>query len=141
MISNLLIFFAIPLAVVLISIALQKILRNPFLVAGIVFSVLLVIVLAFFDTIYLVAVVAYSILSFVTAILTCLLCRVLNNTMCNCMGNNNQNDDDTTDETLINHNLIEGTTLNNDGRYGCNSNGFYGTTGSYSRKYSGKYRR
>ena len=47
MITNLLIFFAIPLAVVIISIALQKILENPFLVAGIVFSILLVIVLAF----------------------------------------------------------------------------------------------
>ena len=127
MISNLLLFFAIPLAVVLISIALQKILRNPFLVAGIGFSILLVIVLAFFDTIYLVAVVAYSILSFITAVLTCVLCRVLSDTMCNCMCNNNGDDDNTTDETLLNHNVIEGTT--------------YGTTGSYSRGYSKRCRR
>lgn len=89
MITNLLIFFAIPLAVVVISIALQKLLDNPFLVAGIVFSILLIIVLAFFDTIYLIAVVAYTILSFVTAALTCALCRFFRNQICNSLCNNN----------------------------------------------------
>ena len=89
MITNLLIFFAIPLAVIVISIALQKLLDNPFLVAGIVFSVLLIIVLAFFDTIYLIAVVAYTILSFVAAILTCVLCRFFRNQICNSICNNN----------------------------------------------------
>lgn len=96
MTTNLLIFFAIPLAVIIFSIALQKIIKNPFLVAGIIFSSLLIIVLALLDTVYLIAVVAYTILSFVTAVLTLLLCRwLVNNQICNaiCNSNSNSNDD------------------------------------------------
>lgn len=66
----LLIFFAIPFAIILVSIALQKLIRNPFLVVGIVFSILLIIVLAFFDSIYLILVIVYTILSFSTAVIT-----------------------------------------------------------------------
>ena len=99
MTTNLLIFFAIPLAIIVISIALQKILRNPFLVAAIVFSIALVIVLAFFDPIYLIAVVAYTVIAFLAALLTCLLCGVLrNSSICHCIGcggeNDNQNNED-----------------------------------------------
>jgi hypothetical protein len=86
MTTNLLIFFAIPLAIIVISIALQKILRNPFLVAAIIFSIALVIVLAFLDPIYLIAVVAYTLISLITAFLACMLCDVLNNNMGKCMG-------------------------------------------------------
>ena len=101
MITNLLIFFSIPLAIIVISIALQKILRNPFLVAAIVFSIALVIVLAFFDPIYLIAVVAYTVLAFLTALLTCMLCGVLRNShVCNCIGcgGNNSNNENNNDE-------------------------------------------
>lgn len=73
----LLIFFAIPLAVIIFSIALQKLIRNPFLVASIIFAILLIIVLAFFDSIFLILVIAYTILSFVTAILTKIICKLL----------------------------------------------------------------
>ena len=102
MITNLLIFFAIPLAVVVISIALQKLLDNPFLVAGIIFSILLIIVLAFFDAIYLIAVVAYSILSFVTAVLASMLCRFFRNQICNGACNNNLQNNDNTVITIEN---------------------------------------
>ena len=40
---NLLIFFALPLATIIISIALQKMLKCPFLVAGIIFAIFLVV--------------------------------------------------------------------------------------------------
>lgn len=66
----LLIFFAIPFAIILFSIAIQKLIRNPFLVAGIIFSILLIIVLAFFNPIYLILVIVYTILSFLTAVIT-----------------------------------------------------------------------
>ena len=39
----LLIFFALPIAVIIISIALQKILKNPILVAAIIFAVFLIV--------------------------------------------------------------------------------------------------
>lgn len=107
MTTNLLIFFAIPLAIIVISVALQKILRNPFLVAAIIFSIALVIVLAFFDPLYLIAVVVYTVIAFIAAILTCLFCRVLRNgNMCNCMGcgennNNNENDENNSPNQVI----------------------------------------
>lgn len=131
MTTNLLIFFAIPLAIIVISIALQKILRNPFLVAAIIFSIALVIVLAFFDPIYLIAVVAYTVLAFITALITCLLCRVLSNSnMCNCMGcgNNNTNNGDNENQTQVVATLGEG--MNNQ----FNSNGTTYYTGCYRRR-------
>ena len=126
MTTNLLIFFAIPLAIIVISIALQKILRNPFLVSAIIFSIALVIVLAFLDPIYLIAVVAYTILALITALLTCMLCGVLSNSnMCNCMGcggNNNNNSDDNNCPNQVIATLGEG-----------NSNQTY-YTGCYRRR-------
>ena len=85
--SILLIFFAIPLAVVIFSIAIQKILKNPFLVASIIFSILLIIVLAFFEPIFLVLVIAYAILAFITAIIT----KIIRNMRFNFNSNNNAN--------------------------------------------------
>lgn len=134
MTTNLLIFFAIPLAVVVISIALQKVLRNPFLVAGIIFSILLIIVLALFDTIYLIAVVAYTILSFITAILTCLLGRFFRNEFCNGFCNNNN-----VEETINAQNILnsgeQATTYTCEGNNQIN-NGFSGMTGTYVKNYT-----
>lgn len=117
----LLVFFAIPFAVIIISIALQKLLRNPFLVAAIIFSVLLVIVLAFFDTIYLIAVLVYTILSFITALVTCI---ISNNSeqhhglICNCMGNNNgENNNLVNQNTLVNNNTVDNATTYYTGCY------------------------
>ena len=39
--TNLLIFFALPIATIIISIALQKIFKCPFLVAAIIFAIFL----------------------------------------------------------------------------------------------------
>ena len=126
---NLLIFFAIPLAIIIFSIALEKLFRNPFLVAGIIFSVLLIVVLAFFDLIYLVAVLVYTILSFITALLTCIICRNLNNNsicniMCNCNNSGNNNE-------IIAMPNNEITTLNNEA-----NNNFSAMTGCYSKNYT-----
>lgn len=72
----LLIFFAIPIAVIIISIALQKIFKNPFLVAGIIFAIFLIITFAIGNLILLVATIAYTIISFITAIITCIICKI-----------------------------------------------------------------
>ena len=133
MTTNLLIFFAIPLAIIIISIALQKVLRNPFLVAAIIFSILLVIVLALLDPLYLIAVVAYTVLSYITAVLTCLFCRLLRNSnIGDCMGcggnNNNNNNGNAENETQVVATLSEGT--NNQ----FNTNGTTYYTGCYRRR-------
>lgn len=66
----LLLFFAIPIAVIIISIALQQLFKCPFLVAGIIFSIFLVITFLIGDLNLLVATIVYTIISFITAIIT-----------------------------------------------------------------------
>ena len=136
--TNLLIFFAIPIAVIVFSIVLQKLIRCPILVASIIFSILLIIVLAFFDSVYLIAVIAYTILSFITAYITMLICRFINNgeensncrRRCGCgnntiNGNNNGNNTSNdviavlSDGTILNGNdAVNAVSSNN----GCNCN-------------------
>lgn len=96
----LLLFFALPIAVIIVSIALQKILKCPFLVAAIIFSIFLVVTFVIGNLIYLVATIAYTILSFITAVLTKIICRILrelerregdNNNCCGRMSNNTRN--------------------------------------------------
>ena len=89
----LLIFFAIPLAVIVFSIVLQKLICNPFLVSAVILSISLIIVIAFFEPIYLIAVFAYTVLAFITAFLTKLICRLFsncNNLNCICCNNDEQ---------------------------------------------------
>lgn len=139
----LLIFFAIPLAVIIFSIVLQKLIKCPALVAGIVFSILLIVVLAFFDFVFLLAVIAYTILSFITAFITSLVCRFINNERCSCNnerrcrcgcrerrncccdGNDNDSDENTqlltinsTCQNGRNGNLL---TISSNDRNGCNN--------------------
>ena len=92
----LLIFFALPIAVIIISIALQKILKNPLLVAGVIFAIFLIVTFVIDNLMFLVATIVYTIISFITAFLVCLACRLLRQiraddnsrgNTCNC-GNN-----------------------------------------------------
>ena len=91
----LLIFFALPIATIIISIALQKILKCPLLVAAIIFSIFLIVTFVVGNLNFLVAAIIYAIISFITAFLTCLICRFLNTYNSNirrcCCGNNNSN--------------------------------------------------
>lgn len=75
--NTLLIFFALPIAIIIISIALQKIFKCPFLVAGIIFAIFLIVTFAIGNLNYLVATIVYTILAFITAILTNIICRIL----------------------------------------------------------------
>lgn len=99
----LLLFFALPIAVIIVSIALQKIFHNPVLVAAIIFATFLVVTFIVDDTLtFLVATIAYTILAFITAVLTKIVCRVLNEF-------DNNNDDDNNgnceDSNLADNNL------------------------------------
>lgn len=75
----LLIFFAIPLAVIIFSIALQKILKCPALVAGIIFAIGVIITFIIGNLIILVATLVYTFISYITALITCLICRFFKN--------------------------------------------------------------
>lgn len=80
----LLIFFALPLAVIIISIALQKILKNPILVAAIIFAIGLIVTFVIGNLIILVITIIYTIISYITAFITCLICKFFreNNNEC-----------------------------------------------------------
>lgn len=74
----LLLVFALPIAVIIISIALQKIFHNPILVAAIIFSIFLIITFIVEDTLtFLIATIIYTIIAYITAVLTKIVCRTL----------------------------------------------------------------
>ena len=68
--SNLLVFFAIPLATIILSAILETFIHNPIKVAGIFFSIFIVVAFALGGTAeYIVAAIIYTIISFVTALI------------------------------------------------------------------------
>ncbi|MCF0124584.1 MAG: YbeF family protein [Clostridia bacterium] len=73
----LLIFFALPIATIIISIALQKIFKCPPLVAAVIFAIFLVVVFAINNINFLVATIIYTIISFITASIVCLINRLM----------------------------------------------------------------
>ena len=96
----LLLFFALPLATIIISIALQKILKSPALVAGIIFSIFLIVTFVIGNLNFLIATIIYTLISYITAVLVNLICRLLrrierckreNNYNC-CVNNENNNE-------------------------------------------------
>lgn len=72
--NMLLIFFAIPIAIVILSVILETYMKCAVKVAGIFFSILIVVAFAFFGTVEaIVAVLVYTMLSFVAAYITRLI--------------------------------------------------------------------
>ena len=64
----LLIFFAIPLAVIILSIILESLINCPFKIAGVFFSIFIVLAFAFGGTAELiVAAIVYTVISFISA--------------------------------------------------------------------------
>lgn len=84
---DLLIFFAFPIATVIISIILQKLIGNPLLVAAFTFAVFLVVAFAIYDATFLVEVLIYTLISLLTAVIVCMFSKKQNENSCNCMCN------------------------------------------------------
>ena len=80
--NTLLIFFALPVATIILAIVLQKILKCPLLVAGTFFAIFLIVTFAAFDASFLVFAIIYTILAYITAVLTKLICKLID-TFCN----------------------------------------------------------
>lgn len=105
--NNLLIFFAFPVATIIFAVALQKILRSPFLVAAVIFAAFLIVTFASFDVSFLVFAILYALLALLTALATRFICCLVKNSNNSCINNNaflnelccnsnnnNDNDDD-----------------------------------------------
>lgn len=101
----LLLFFALPVATILLAIVLQKILCSPILVAITFFAIYLIVTFAIFDETFLVFAIVYTILAYITAAIVRFLrnffrCQSDNN----CDDNNDSCDDDSCDDNDSNNN-------------------------------------
>ena len=133
---ELFVFFALPLATILLSIVLQKILKCPILVAITVFAIFLIVAFAAFSDVLanaLIATIVYTILAYITAIIVKILFKLrrrLNDLSdenesnchhrCNCC-NENDNQSDTDEDNNCNRNevtLSANFIPNNGGRTG-----------------------
>ena len=84
--NSLLIFFAIPVATIIFSIVLQKLLNNPLLVSATFFAIFLLVTFSVFDASFLVCTILYTLLSLLTALLLRIFCCIIKNninTYCN----------------------------------------------------------
>lgn len=107
---NLLTFFAFPIATIIISIILQKVIKNPILVAAFVFAVFLIVAFAAFDETFLVAVLIYTIIALITAFIVCAFCNNDENSIC-----------DTISDVLNNSSNSNENTCQNNNNCGCNN--------------------
>lgn len=105
--NTLLIFFALPLATIIVSIALQQILKNPGLVAAIIFSIFLVVTFIINNLNFLVATIIYTIISFITAVIVWLICKILRRF--NEMDDDDNNADENATTTINDENLTYDT--------------------------------
>lgn len=90
---TLLIFFALPIATIIVSIALQKILKCPPLVSAIIFAIFLIVTFIINNLNFLIATIVYTIISFITAVLVCIICKLirhlrLGRSSCRCNNSN-----------------------------------------------------
>lgn len=65
--NNLLLFFAIPVAVIILSAIFETFINCPLKIAGITFAIFLIVAFAAFDETFLIFVIAYTLLAYVTA--------------------------------------------------------------------------
>ncbi len=113
----LLIFFALPIAVIIISAILQKVLKSPIAVAALIFAIFLVVTFAIGNTILLIATLAYTILAFITAVIVKFICEF--NDKCGCLNNicnrsNSRTSVDSINTDLITANRINSNAINAD---------------------------
>ncbi len=110
--NPLLIFFAVPVATIILAIVLQKVLNSPLLVAATFFAVFLIITFVAFDASFLVFAILYTLLAFITAIIVRFLCCLISNSDNPCIRNikntgmcqdNNSANDNNEDENQSNN--------------------------------------
>ena len=133
--NTLLIFFAFPIAVIIISAILQKLLNSPIAVAALIFAIFLIVTFAAFDETFLIATFIYTIIAFITALIVRFICESNNNNniceLLNCiLRNNNANDLLNNISNNINNNnetslttvadILSNNNSNNNNSCGCN---------------------
>lgn len=121
--NNLLLFFALPVATILLSIVLQKILNCPILVAITAFAIYLIVTFSAFNETFLIYAIVYTIIAYITAAVTRFIMRIIE-----CQNNQNNQSNDS--------NICDDININSDTSNICNCLMENNTSGCrYSRKY------
>lgn len=68
--NNLLIFFALPVATIILASVFEKIINSPIAVAATAFAIYLIVTFAAFDESFLIAAIVYTILALISALIT-----------------------------------------------------------------------
>lgn len=75
--NPILVFLVFPLATIVFSIALEKILNSPFLVSAIIFSIFLILAFTAFTTTFIINSVIYALIALITAFLYRIIRRII----------------------------------------------------------------
>ncbi len=73
--NSLLLFFALPVSISILSIILETLIHSPIKIAGITFSILLILTFSVADETFLIFTILYTLLSYITAWLTRQWCQ------------------------------------------------------------------
>ncbi len=120
--NTLLLLFALPVSTIILSIVFQKILRSPLLVAATFFAIYLIVTYTAFDSSFLIYAILYTILAYVTAILTRLICQIKTRYHLYEQQNEINSNNNNGAIAIINENQNNATfNGNNNGRYICRS--------------------
>ena len=123
--NTLLLFFALPIATIIFSIVLLKLLKCPILVAATFFAIYLILAFTAFSSDFLIFVIAYTILSYITAVLTRLICNIIeriNRCINDDRGGNNQNCCCSNNNDTIGNNNLANNCNNNQARFTLTTN-------------------
>lgn len=86
--NNLLLFFAFPIATIILASALETVLHSPIRVASVFFAIFLIITFAVFDETFLIYAIVYTILAYISAVITRFILKIIH---C-CIRHNDEND-------------------------------------------------
>lgn len=122
--NTLLIFFALPIATIILAIVLEKLLRCPILTAATFFAIYLIVAFAVFDASALVFVIIYTILAYITALIAEFFFSRCKRKVCiNCNCNNNNDEIQLSNEDAQNiANRVARILNNTNNNCGCNCN-------------------
>lgn len=109
--DNLLLFFAIPVAVIILASIFQTFICCPIKIAGITFAIFLIVAFAAFDESFLIYTIIYTLLAYLSAWFVKLWCE---------RNRNFQSIQDLIDEANLNSTLINNNEIENN--YWCNCN-------------------
>lgn len=120
---NILLYFALPVATIILAIVLEKILRCPFLTAATFFAIYLIVAFAAFDASFLIFAIAYTILAFIAAYIAECLFQRSNNSGCSCNRLRNINSISLSSEDIsrIANQVADIQNNNNNRRCNCNN--------------------